>query len=103
MTIDLFIKELQDFLSNSGISQNELAQRAGVPQSQVSDWSKGKIKRFGKNAKKVLDVIESYRISDSTPLPKDLQTVIRDFYGGKKENSDLLIGLISSLKPLIAK
>lgn len=103
MNPNSFKIELQEFLSTTGISQNQLSKEARVPQSQISDWNKGKMKRFGKNAKRVLNVIENYRLSDEAKLPEDLQQVVRDFYGGKQENCELLKRLITSLKPIIAK
>ena len=56
-----FKSTLKQFLSNSGMSQNELAIKAQVPQSQMCNWANGKGVRYTKNAKKVIDAIENYR------------------------------------------
>lgn len=103
MQLDNFSILLTDYLANSGVSQNRLAAHAEVPQSQISAWANGSGKRFGKNARKVLDVIENYRTSDQQPIPENVASAVREFCRGKQENAEILANMIRSLQPLIRR
>lgn len=100
MDISAFCKTLNDFLDSSGVSQNSLAKRAAVPQSQISDWSKGRLKRFGKNPKKVMRVIDSYRELNMEPIPDSVLVAVRDFCGGNPDRANTLVKVINAMQAL---
>ncbi len=96
-----FINRLKRFLSESGISQNALSKRAGVPQSQVCNWASGKGMRYTKNAKKVISYIENYRKEKSSEfeiLPELRQTIELITHGDHKRE-EILTDIIKSLQP----
>ena len=98
-----FRKELIEYLNVSGCSQNELSKQSGVPQSQISSWVNGSGKRFTKNSKRVMRVIEGYRKSDEMPIPENVASVVRAFCRGNKQRAEILAQMIKSLQPLADK
>jgi Predicted transcriptional regulator with an HTH domain len=100
MDVSAFRNELIAYFEDSGISQNELSKLAGVPQSQLSSWINGSGKRFGRNSRKVMRVIDNYRKSDEAPIPENVADAVRQFCRGSKERSDILEKAIRSLQPL---
>lgn len=100
MEVNSFCGALRDFLEHSGVSQNVLAQQSGVSQSQISDWSKGKLTRFGKNPKKVMAVIESYRVSSYPPIPCKVLEAVSRFCQGGDEKADALIKMIDVMESI---
>jgi predicted transcriptional regulator len=97
MIIPDFCAELNNFLESSGVSQSALGKQTGVPQSQISSWTKGRLKRFGKNPKKVMIFIENYRSSKLEPIPNNVLQAVRIFCAGSKERSDILVKIITDL------
>ncbi len=100
MNVETFRSELITFLDSSGVSQKALADRAGIRQSQISEWRKGNIKRFGKNPKKVIEAIKNYRNSDALPIPEEVQTALRAFCADDPSRFDVVIDIINSIQSL---
>ncbi|CAM3009232.1 helix-turn-helix transcriptional regulator [Pseudoalteromonas fuliginea] len=98
MKVDVFCELLKNFLEHSGVSQNMLAKQSGVSQSQISDWSKGKLTRFGRNPKKVMGVIENYRKSQREVISEGVFEAVIDFCQGSVEKEKKLIQLLELLK-----
>jgi len=100
MDISKFRAELTAYLNETGRSQSELSRELEIPQSQISSWINGGGTRIGKNAAKVLRVIEVYRASDESPLPSNVAAAARAFCGSSKERSEILTRTIQALQPL---
>ena len=98
MEVNTFCDALRGFLEHSGVSQNSLAKQSGVSQSQISDWSKGKLTRFGKNPKKVMDIIDSYQKSHVKNVSKKVIDAVADYCGGSSEKELKLIKLLELIK-----
>lgn len=103
MDILAFRARLVAYLRESGVSQNELSKLSGVPQSQISGWVHGGGRRFGKNNKKVMEVIEAYYRSSECPIPDVVAVAVREFCGGSKEKAEILAEIIFSLRVLIGR
>ncbi|MCC2605620.1 helix-turn-helix domain-containing protein [Planctobacterium marinum] len=95
-----FSENLNDFLLNSGISQNQISRDLGLSQSQISDWKNGKGVRLSKNAKMVSEYIETYRNSNNKQLPRSLQNTIHNFCRGSKEKYEKLERIIQALNEI---
>jgi hypothetical protein len=50
MNLLYFKKQLNTFLTNTGISKNALAKTVNISQSQISNWSNYGLKRWTKNS-----------------------------------------------------
>ena len=98
MELDSFFLQLEDFLSDTGVSKNALAAMANVPQSQVSNWSNKRGKRFTRNARKVMDAIESYRMQGLTPIPSDIEKKVRSIISLSPSNADLVRDVLDALQ-----
>ena len=92
-----FHQELQSFLNDTGMSRNALAKKAGVPQSQVSNWSHGKGKRFTENSLKVMSVINEYRNTQQPPLPKEIEEAVRRAWDGDSSRIGLICDVLHAL------
>lgn len=97
MTIDEFRAELKAFLTDSGMSKNALALKAGVAQSQVSDWSNGKGARYTVNARKVMMAIENHRMQGGTSIPEEIETAVRQAWGNNPHRKDLICDVLRAL------
>lgn len=98
MQIDDFRKTLIEFLDETGMSKNQLASSAGVSQSQISDWSNGKGKRFTEKSKKVVNFIEDYRNSSNQRIPENIESAVRTLLNGDKSRTDALENILNSLR-----
>ncbi len=58
MNLLYFKKQLNTFLTNTGISKNALAKTVNISQSQISNWSNYGLKRWTKNSKRLDDYIK---------------------------------------------
>lgn len=101
MTITDFQNTLNLFLEEYGMSKNELARRTNVPQSQISDWSNGKGKRFTMNAKRVVDFIVNYRKSPKQPLPENIENAVRNLMDGSNERNKAIEEILVSLTRVV--
>lgn len=100
MDIYTFRLTLVEYLDSSGVSQSELSKEAKIPQSQISSWVNGGGKRYGKNPRKVMSIIENYRTSDEAPIPSNVAKAVKDFCGGSKKRSEILTSMIESLQSI---
>ena len=100
MQIDEFRKKLNEFLDETGMSKNQLASNAGVSQSQISDWSNGKGKRFTQKSMKVIYFIEDYRSSSDQKIPKSIEAAVRILLKGDNSKVEALENILKSLKGL---
>ncbi len=97
MLISDFHKELKYFIDESGMSVNNLAGKANVPQSQVWGWFNEKGVRYTENAKKVMSVIKSYRSEGKRPIPKNIEDAIQDILISNPEKELLICEVIKAV------
>ena len=99
-----FLNKLNCFLNDSGLSQTALASLASVPQSQVSEWVNNRRGvRVGKNARRVLNVINEHYRSGLVPIPEDIEAAIRKIWNGDPERAGIIVSLIESIGPAFEK
>lgn len=95
-----FILVLKNFLTESGLSMNELGRKTGVPQSQISRWNNGQGKRFTKNSKKILDYIKKHNQSMEYEVPDDILKLINEMTYGDRERQKKLQNILINLSEI---
>ena len=96
-----FTRELNEFIDQTGITQEGLSEMTGVSQSQISDWKNGRIKRLGGNPRKLLNVIQEYRKNIDYPMPEVIQQAVRKVWSGKDEDAVAIAQVVESLTPFV--
>ncbi|RUO46211.1 hypothetical protein [Pseudidiomarina donghaiensis] len=81
------------------MSKNALAKKAGVPQSQVSNWSRGIGKRFTENAKKVVETMDELSQGQyQKPIPEEIESAVRVAWNGDPKRAKLICDVLNTLE-----
>lgn len=99
MPIQKFENRLNKFLNDSGMSKNALAKTLKISQSQVSNLSNGKAKRWTKNTKKIDDFIREYHQSN-TKIPPKIEQIIKQILTKNHQNETQILSILEAINSL---
>jgi len=71
-------------------------------QTQISDWSNGKGKRFTEKSKRVINFIEDYRNSPNQRIPENIESAVRALLNEDKLRADAIEKILNSLGDALA-
>ena len=99
MNLLYFKKQLNTFLTNTGISKNALAKTVNISQSQISNWSNYGLKRWTKNSKKLDDYIKKYN-QDKLPIPVKIEQSLRHILAKNTEGEAEILSILEAINSL---
>jgi hypothetical protein len=94
-----FKKQLNTFLTNTGISKNALAKTVNISQSQISNWSNYGLKRWTKNSKRLDDYIKKYN-QDKLPIPVKIEQSLRHILAKNTEGEAEILSILEAINSL---
>ncbi len=99
MNLLYFKKQLNTFLTNTGISKNALAKTVNISQSQISNWSNYGLKRWTKNSKRLDDYIKKYN-QDKLPIPVKIEQSLRHILAKNTEGEAEILSILEAINSL---
>ncbi len=99
MNLLYFKKQLNTFLTNTGISKNALAKTVNISQSQISNWSNYGLKRWTKNSKRLDDYIKKYN-QDNLPIPVKIEQSLRHILAKNTEGEAEILSILEAINSL---
>ncbi len=99
MNLLYFKKQLNTFLTNTGISKNALAKTVNISQSQISNWSNYGLKRWTKNSKRLDGYIKKYN-QDKLPIPVKIEQSLRHILAKNTEGEAEILSILEAINSL---